>query len=226
MGLHDLNETTAENLFTVPDIERTMIRRVYVVDDDSSVRRSLSFALSTAGFDVRVFLSGRDFLDEAPMLHPGCVLLDVRMPQIGGLEVLKALGVGIQRFAVLIMTGHGDIGTAVKAMKGGAQDFLEKPFTDKLLLDTLEIAFQALPAMVDADAERSSAIARTSLLSPRERDVLQGLVAGLPNKTIADRLNVSVRTVEMHRGRMMDRLGAKSLADTVKIASLASIPGL
>lgn len=208
----------------VPSIQPSRPRCVYVIDDDSMVRRSLSFALTTAGFEVRAFLCGQDFLTEAETLAPGCVLLDVRMPGISGLDVLDALADRVHRFAVLIMTGHGDVDTAVTAMKRGARDFLEKPFTDQALLDILDTLFVALPGQIDAHAARSDAIARIASLSPRERDVLDGLVAGLPNKLIAYQLDISVRTVEMHRQRLMERLGVKTLGDALKLAVLASMP--
>lgn len=199
---------------------------VYVVDDDRMARRSLSFALTTAGFYVRAFISGQDFLDELPLLEPGCVLLDLRMRGLDGIGVLDALGEAVRRFPVLIVTGHGDVGTVVKAMKRGARDCLEKPFTDRVLMDILATHFLGLSEEVDASAERSEAAKRFSRLTPRERDVLQGLLAGSPNKTIAQRLEVSVRTVEMHRSRLMERLGVKSLAEILQLADLASVPRL
>lgn len=197
--------------------------QVYIVDDDSMVRRSLSFSLSTAGFKTRVFSSGRDFLDEVDSLSSGCVLLDIRMPETDGLAVLEKLGPKLRRFAIVAMTGHGDVDTAVQAMKRGARDFLEKPFTDAELTAVLAVLFQSLPGHADAEAERQSAIARMALLTPREHDVLQGLVAGLANKTLAGRLGISVRTVEMHRANLMSRMGARSLAEAVRIAVAASV---
>lgn len=201
-------------------------RWVYVVDDDSMVRRSLSFALSTAGFQVRAFVCGQDFLEEAHALVPGCVLLDVRMPGLDGIALLDALGDQSRRFAVVTMTGHGDVDTAVKAMKRGARDFLEKPFTDAALLASLDALFLRLPALVQADAERRQAVEMIARLTPREHDLLRGLVAGLSNKAVASRLEVSVRTVEMHRGSLMGRLAVKSVADAVRIAMLADVEPL
>ena len=196
---------------------------VYVVDDDQMVRRSLSFTLRTAGFHVRAFISGQDFLDEVPLLEPGCVLLDLRMRGLDGIAVLDALGDAVRRFPVLVVTGHGDVGTVVKAMKRGARDCLEKPFSDRVLMDILDTHFLDLSEHVDASTELSDAAARISRLTPREREVLQGLVAGSPNKAIAQRLAVSVRTVEMHRRRLMERLGVKSLAEVLRLAGLASV---
>ncbi|MEO5938346.1 MAG: response regulator [Sphingomonas sp.] len=214
----------ADPIREVPSVQPSLAKYVYIVDDDSMVRRSLSFALTTAGFEVRAFACGQDFLDEVTVLRPGCVLLDVRMPQTDGIQVLDALASQVDQFDVLIMTAHGDVDTAVKAMKRGARDFLEKPFTDQLLLDVLNGLFLALPTRVEAHEERSDAVLRVSRLTSREREVLDGLVAGLPNKLIAYRLGISIRTVEMHRGRLMERLGVKSLVDALKIAVLASMP--
>jgi two-component system response regulator FixJ len=146
------------------------------------IRRSLSFALKTAGFDVRAFVSGRDFLDEVDMLAAGCVLLDMRMPEMDGIAVLDELGERVRRFPVVIVTGHGDVDTAVKAMKRGSTDFLEKPFSDAALLEVLDAVFLTLPALAQSDAERMQAAARVAALTPRELGVLQGLVAGMSNK--------------------------------------------
>lgn len=196
-------------------------RNVYVVDDDISVRRSVSFALATAGFAVRAFGTGRDFLDAADALAPGCVLLDLRMPDLGGFAVLRELGERRRRFPVVTITGYGDIETAVNAMKLGSRDFLEKPFSDAALLSVLDSVFASLPREVEAEGERLRAEGLVAGLTPRERELLEGLVAGLSNKGVANKLGVSVRTVEMHRGNLMDRLGVKSLADVVRIALLA-----
>lgn len=196
---------------------------VYIVDDDSMVRRSLSFSLATAGFKTRAFASGRDFLDGVDFLEPGCVLLDIRMPEMDGLAVLTELSSRLDRFAVVAMTGHGDVDTAVRAMKCGARDFLEKPFTDTDLTDILADLFRSLPVHADGDAERKRAVASIASLTPREHDVMRGLVAGLPNKTLALELGISVRTVEMHRANLMARIGAKSLAEAVRIALAAGV---
>ena len=198
-------------------------RHVYIVDDDRMIRRALSFALQTAGFKVRAFISGRDFLDEVDSLPAGCVLLDMRMPEMDGIAVLDELGDRSRRFPVITITGHGDVDVAVRAMKHGSKDFLEKPFTDDTLLDVLNAMFVTLPAEVEADAERQNAVARVAGLTPRERDLLEGLIAGLSNKRVAIRLNVSVRTVEMHRSNLMEQLGVGSLAEAVRLAILAGV---
>lgn len=203
------------------DVGPIQSRNVYIVDDDTSVRRSVSFALTTAGFSVRAFASGQDFLDAADTLAPGCVLLDLRMPDLGGLAVLRELGKRQRRFPVVTITGYGDVETAVSAMKLGSRDFLEKPFSDAALLSVLDAVFVSLPRELEAEGERSRAEALVAGLTSRERELLDGLVAGLSNKGVANKLGVSVRTVEMHRGNLMDRLGVKSLADVVRIALMA-----
>jgi two-component system response regulator FixJ len=193
-------------------------KRVYVVDDDIDARISLTFFLNTAGFIARPSSSGVAFLDDVASLQPGCILLDMRMPGLDGFEVIEALGERVTQFAVIIMTGHGDISTAVHAMKLGAVDFLEKPFGDDLLVATLENGFRVLGAGADQRERHVAAAARLNRLSPREKDVLHGLAAGLSNKVIAFRLQLSVRTVEMYRASMMDRLGVKSLPEAMRLA--------
>ncbi|WP_188063829.1 response regulator transcription factor [Sphingobium sp. KCTC 72723] len=202
------------------------VRRVYIVDDDSMVRRSLSFTLNTAGFLTRAFMSGRDFLDETDSLSTGCVLLDVRMPDMDGIAVLEELGRKSLLFPVIIMTGHGDVETAVRAMKQGADDFIEKPFTDAALMEMLEALFANLPARMEAQVERMKAQASVTKLTARERELLQGLVAGLSNKEIATRLDISVRTVEMHRSNLMNRLGVDTFAELIRTAILAQVKPL
>lgn len=196
---------------------------VYVVDDDSMIRRSMSFALNTAGFLVHPFVSGRDFLDELPSLPRGCVLLDIRMPDMDGFAVLEALSDRRADLAVIVMTGHGDVATAVKAMKAGARDFIEKPCADEVLLEVLRSAFASLADNVAGAMVRADAKARLDALTGREFEVLRALAGGLPNKLIADRLGLSVRTVEMHRANMMERLKLGSLADLLRLAFTADV---
>ena len=201
-------------------------RKVYVVDDDAMVRRSMTFALRTAGFDVRPFVSGDDFIEEIPSLKPGCVLLDLRMSGMDGFAVLDALRERASAWPVVVMTGHGDVASAVKAMKAGARDFIEKPFADDLLLEMLDEAFLSLAAHAPGARLRSDAEARLRSITDREFEVLRALVGGLPNKLIADRLGLSVRTVEMHRANMMQRLQLRSLADLLHLAFTAEIEPL
>lgn len=198
-------------------------RSVYVVDDDSMIRRSLVFYLGTVGYRARPFLNGSDFLDEAPSLAPGCVVLDIRMPEMDGIQVLQSLHGRLDELPVIVMTGHGDVATAVAAMKYGATDFIEKPYDEELLLATLERCFAHLDRSSAAARERADARAAIEQLTPREREVLDALADGLPNKTIAQRLDLSVRTVEMHRARMMERLDVNSLGDALRLFFQASI---
>lgn len=191
---------------------------IYVVDDDEAIRRSLSFLLKTSGFAVQLFDGGLSFLKAAGDLVPGCVLLDVRMPDIDGLEVQRELrGAGVM-LPVVIMTGHGDVDMAVAAMKAGASDFIEKPFDKHALLACIEAARKQSVAARGASARAQEAQARLNILTDRERDVLNGLVDGLPNKTIAYDLGISPRTVEIHRANLMQKLEVKSLAEALRIA--------
>lgn len=191
---------------------------VYVIDDEGDVRRSLGFFLKTAGFLPRPFLSGEDFLADAPQLAPGCVLLDVRLGGISGLEVIEQLGARRSRLPVIIMTGHGDIATAVQAMKLGAIDFLEKPFGEDALATALRRGFDLLEQRSRAEDERQEAERLIESLSPREHNVLALLSEGKSNKEVANLLDLSVRTVEMHRAAMFDRLSVRSLPEALKIA--------
>lgn len=194
---------------------------VHLVDDDDSVRRSVGFMLKTSGHAVKSYSSGTELLKEAKKLEPGCILLDIRMPGMDGLEVqqeLQSLGVNLP---VIIMSGHGDIPLSVRAMKAGAIDFIEKPFEKALLLSAIEDAFSSM-ARSDAVQERSkNASVRLQVLTPRERDVLDGLAKGLPNKTIAYDLGISPRTVEIHRANLMSKLEVRSLSEALRLAFAA-----
>ncbi len=201
----------------------TLTRQVYVIDDDSMVRGSTAYFLAAAGHGARMFRSGQEFLDALPELAPGCVLLDVRLPGIDGLQVLEAMHDRLAQFPVIVMTGHGDVATAVRAMKLGASDFHEKPFDEAALLKTLARLFAGLDKQVEADDHQAAAQARLALLTRRETDVLRGLAAGLPNKVLAYELGLSVRTVEMHRANMMARLGVRSLPEALRLAYLAGV---
>lgn len=191
---------------------------IYVVDDDEAIRRSLSFMLKTSGYDVRVFADGRTFLAEVDGLPRGCILLDVRMPDMSGLEVQEALRAGGHMHPVIVMTGHGDVDTAVAAMKGGALDFIEKPFEKQTLIATIDAAQEKSGARQGVDARREEAEAQLKVLSEREREVLQGLVKGFPNKMIAYDLGISPRTVEIHRANLMQKLAVRSLSEALRIA--------
>jgi two-component system response regulator FixJ len=197
-------------------------RTVHVVDDDADVRRSLERLLLSAGFTPVLHDSASAVLDSESGLSEGCILLDVWMPGMGGLELqarLNDLGV---RLPVILMTGHGDVPTAVRAMKAGAVDFIEKPFDDERLLASIEVAM-AGAGHAGRDQEALEASGRLGLLSPRERQVLDGLVAGQPNKVIAHDLGISVRTVEVHRARMLHRLGTRHAAEAIRLAVMATL---
>lgn len=198
---------------------------VHLVDDDESVRRSVGFMLKTSGFQVKAYGSGLDLLKDAKKLDRGCILLDIRMPGMDGLEVQEALkqaGVGLP---VIIMTGHGDVPLSVRAMKAGAVDFIEKPFAKTVLLSALEQGFASLNRL-DASRERAKAAnVRLQVLTPREREVLDGLVDGLPNKTIAYDLGISPRTVEIHRANLMTKLQVRSLSEALRLAFAAQADG-
>ncbi len=198
-------------------------RLVHLVDDDEAIRRSASFMLRTSGFVVKTYASGLELLDAGKALEPGCVLLDVRMPGMDGLEVQQALHKRGPRLPVIVMTGHGDVSVAVQAMKAGAVDFLEKPFEKASLLEALEDGFARLAQAGARAARADEALARLDTLTPREREVLEGLVKGHPNKTIAYDLGISPRTVEIHRANVMSKLGVASLSEALRIAFAAGL---
>lgn len=193
-------------------------KRIHLVDDEESVRRSTSFMLRTSGYDVDTYGSGVDFLGKVAGAKPGCILLDVRMPEMDGIEVQAELAKRGVKLPVIVLTGHGDVGTAVAAMKGGAIDFLEKPFEKDTLVEALERGFERLEEGDAALASRAEAERRIALLSPREQDVLRGLARGYPNKTIAYDLGISPRTVEVHRANAMAKLEARSLSEALRLA--------
>jgi two-component system response regulator FixJ len=196
-------------------------RLIHLVDDDDSVRRSIGFMLKTSGYLVKSYASGTDLVKEARNLEPGCILLDIRMPGMDGLEVqqeLQNMGVSLP---VIIMTGHGDIPLSVRAMKAGAIDFIEKPFEKAVLLAAIDEAY-ALMSRTDSIRDlASNAVVRLKVLTPRERDVLDGLAKGLPNKTIAYDLGISPRTVEIHRANLMSKLEVRSLSEALRLAFAA-----
>lgn len=198
-------------------------RVVYVVDDESDVRRALGFFLKASGYTPRPFLSGADLLAESGELAPGCVLLDIRMPGLDGLQVIERLGRHSASLPIIVMTGHGDVATAVRAMQLGAIDFLEKPFADEVLLKALTHGFDLIAEGAALEFERRDAERRLAGLTPRERDVLALLSEGKSNKEVAIALDLSVRTVEMHRATMFDRLGVRTLPEALKIAFRAGV---
>lgn len=198
-------------------------RMIYLVDDDEAIRRSAGFMLKTSGYQVKAYASGVELMKEARDLATGCILLDVRMPGMDGLEVQQALrerGIG---FPVIVMTGHGDVGVAVQAMKAGAVDFIEKPFEKAVLLSAIEEGFSRLEQSGRNNTRAEEAKVRLQALTPRERDVLEGLVRGHPNKTIAYDLDISPRTVEIHRANLMSKLNVASLSEALRIAFAAGL---
>ena len=196
---------------------------IYVIDDDDAVRQSLEFLLRTAGFTVRSFESAKAFLEIMPQPRSGCIITDVRMPHISGIDLLRRvqdLGIDIP---VIMITGHGDISLAVEAMKIGATDFLEKPFDDDQLLAALRSTLSRDAGMAERKAELAEIHDKLATLSNRARQVLEGLVAGSANKNIAFDLGISPRTVEIYRANLMTKMAANSLSDLVRMAMMAGI---
>jgi two-component system, LuxR family, response regulator FixJ len=196
---------------------------VHVIDDDDAVRESLSFLLRTARMEVRTYESAAAFLSGLANVRSGCIITDVRMPEISGVDLLrrlKELGVGIP---VIVITGHGDVQLAVEAMKIGAVDFIEKPFDDELLLTAVKSALNRSGKDARQQAERAGLHDKLSVLSTREREVLEGLVAGKPNKIIAFDLGISPRTVEIYRAHVMTKMDAGSLSELVRMALIAGL---
>jgi two-component system response regulator FixJ len=195
---------------------------VHIVDDDAAIRRALTRLLRSAGHIPVAYESARTVLDAAPTLSSGCMLLDVEMPEIDGLQLLAQLGrLGIV-LPVIVVTGHGDVSIAVKAMKAGAVDFIEKPIDETLLLAALEAALRDDRHSI-RDHEVARAVEKMALLSPRERQVLERISIGCPNKVIADDLGISVRTVEVHRAHTLDRLGVSNIAEAIRIAVMSAV---
>jgi two-component system, LuxR family, response regulator FixJ len=190
---------------------------VHVIDDDEAVRQSLAFLLSTAGFAVRVHESATGFLKVLPAAQVGCIVTDVRMPEMDGLELQRRLRAGKVTAPVIVITGHGDVALAVEAMKAGAADFIEKPFDDDVLIGAIRSALASRVEDAKGEARAAEVRGRLALLSSREREVLDGLVAGKPNKIIAYDLGISPRTVEVYRANLMTKMQADSLSDLVRM---------
>jgi two-component system, LuxR family, response regulator FixJ len=196
---------------------------VHVIDDDEAVRQSIEFLLRTSGVTARTYDSASAFLDVLPTVESGCIITDVRMPGISGIELLRRLGEMGMRIPVIVITGHGDVPLAVEAMKNGAADFLEKPFEDELLLGSVRSAINRSQENAARDAERADVEARLATLTNREREVLQGLVAGKPNKIIAFDLAISPRTVEIYRANVMTKMEAASLSELVRMTLVVGL---
>ena len=197
--------------------------KVYVIDDDEAMRDSLDFLLGSADFQVMLFESAHHFLDAVSGIDFGCVVSDVRMPGIDGIELLKRLKASHQTLPVVIMTGHGDVPLAVEAMKLCAADFLEKPFEDDRLIGMIEAALRQAETSARSDAATAEIASRIATLSPRERQVMDGLIAGLSNKLIAREYDISPRTIEVYRANVMTKMEAGSLSELVRLALRAGV---
>lgn len=199
----------------------TDLRLIHLVDDDEAIRHSASFMLRHAGFRVKTYMDGVAFLEQVAQAEPGCILLDVQMPGMDGLEVQEALNARGVAMPVIVLTGHGDVAVAVRAMKAGAVDFVEKPYAKQTLVDALTRAFERLEMRRKEDVLAEEARGLIERLTARERDVLTGLVDGQTNKVIAETLDISPRTVEIHRANLMEKMDAPSLSTVLRIAFAA-----
>ncbi|MGE0774958.1 MAG: response regulator transcription factor [Sphingomonadaceae bacterium] len=201
-------------------------RAVYVVDDDRMARSSLHFLLAAAGFDARPFASGQDFLDALGFLKPGCILLDLRMPAMDGQEVLQRMRSHLPMFPVVVITGHGDIASAVQCIKLGAADFIEKPFKDEQLFAILNPLFENLIHSVEAQQKKLLASQALSRLSPRQAEIFALLTKGHTSKQVGKALGLSPRTVDMHRAHILERLSVNSIAAAMSLLSIIGEEGL
>jgi len=194
---------------------------VHIVDDEEPVRKSLAFLLTVSGFAVRVHDSAAAFLEVAPGLRDACLVTDLRMPGMNGVELLQHIRKQALNIPAIVITGHGDVPMAVEAMKAGALDFIEKPFDEEVLIEAVKNAAATLDRAADADL--TAIRARFAELTDREREVMAGVVAGLPNKTIAYDLQISPRTVEVHRANVMTKMAARSLPELVRMTLSAGL---
>nr|WP_314260846.1 response regulator FixJ [uncultured Devosia sp.] len=190
---------------------------VHIVDDEEAVRNSLAFLLTTSGFATRVHESATAFLQVAPGIRNGCLITDLRMPDIDGVELLRRLRAGNAMLPAIVISGHGDVQMAVEAMKNGALDFIEKPFSDDVMIAAIERAVAQADSQSETDAATQAILTRLESLSERETQVLKGVVDGLPNKVIAYELGLSPRTVEVYRAGLMGKMNAGSLSELVRM---------
>jgi len=216
---------SAQKLYEDKPMEASSERRIYVVDDDSDVRKSLHFLFKASNINVRPFASAADFLDQLDILSPAPILLDIRMAEIDGLQLLQILNDRGIAWPVVVLTAHGDITVAVQAMKLGAIEFLEKPFAAEALDKAVAQAFDTLGRTEDLLSVQDQVRYRVSQLTARERETIAILMEGVSNKEVAHRLGLSVRTAEMHRANALAKLDVKSIAEVVKLAALGGYDG-
>ena len=190
---------------------------VHIVDDDAEVRNSVAFLLRSAGMDVRTYDSGAALLDALPTLAGGCVITDVRMPGMNGLELQRRLKAAGATMPVIVITGHGDVPLAVEALKDGAVDFIEKPFKQEMLVSAVQAALQRSQRQTDEAGQKAGISARLASLTPREQQILEGIVAGKANKVMARDLGISPRTVEVYRANVMAKMAAGSVSELVRM---------
>ncbi len=196
---------------------------VHVIDDDEAARQSLEFLLDCAGFAVRSYESAAEFLKGVPTMEHGCIITDVRMPEMSGVDLIGRLKTLAVADPVIVITGHADVPLAIQAMKAGVADFLEKPFSDDAILGAVRSALARRTDVNQAKAERDRFVALLETLSQREREVLDGLVEGLANKVIAFDLGISARTVEVYRANVMTKMKAGSLSELVRMVTIAKL---
>jgi two-component system response regulator FixJ len=200
-------------------------RVVHIIDDDEAMRDSLRFLMESAKMEVETYQSAMAFLAALPQIKGGCIITDIRMPQLSGIDLLRRLKTMSIDMPVIVMTGHGDISLAVEAMKAGAVDFIEKPFDDERLLRATKLALDRYDKEAKKDAEKKQIREKLAFLSQRERQVLEGLIAGHPNKVIASDLKISPRTVEIYRAHVMTKMEADSLSDLVRMGLTVGLFG-
>jgi len=200
-----------------PDLEPT----VFIVDDDAAIRRSLRFLIESSGLSVETYGTAEEFLDRYEPERPGCLILDVRMPGMSGLNLQEELVARRAELPIIVVTGYAEVPMAVRALRKGARDFIEKPFSDQMLLEKVRDAIASDLEARRRKAERDVAVQLLARLTDREREVLAGVIAGKPNKVIAQELLLQIKTVEAHRAKVMKKLEADSLADLIRLAMLA-----